>query len=581
MGRDVVAAVLVHGVGEDVAIVTLGNNFIADLVVAVVVVEVGNGAQSGIAIGVANVARGLAVDGGDGGEGDLLTGGQNEVSGSKAADAALVGLPLDLLNDEVVDSAGNETDDVLVLVESDHEVGALVLVQLELVSFLIGGGADHGGTGSHANGAGPTGNVAAGNDVRSLNALNGSLGGDGGAGVADGDEDILTNGEAGSLNALEGPGGLVVQVDSLIGLEVDGSVDHVAVRIGVGSRDLGDLSQIGVDLNETDLAVRHDVGLGDAALTADQRSGGERVDGGVLVGGDSSVGQGHGLGIDEGLLQSGGGADAEILGDVALGNLGVVDSVSLLGDDGLLVAGGVGPGVRGAAPNVLGVFLQRQREVLNAEALLNTNDGVGDITESGRVGHAGLLDGLEQQLSNELTGSGSSQVLAAGVLQNAELLSGLSNVKLPVLAGELAVLVITHGTQDHGKSLITGDVVERAERGVVVAADETGVGAVADVALRPVGAGQIVELAVASVQTNVLVGHVGSVDAVNDRSHFCAGDSAFRLEGAIGVALKDAHTSENVSGFRIGLIDLVGISKSCVGTDGQGQSHDQSQHQCE
>ena len=454
-----------------------------------------------------------------------------------------------------------------------------MLVQIELVSFLIGGGADHGGTGSHANGAGPTGNVAAGNDVRSLNALNGSLGSDLGAGVADGDEDILALGEAGGLNALEGP--VSVFDNAVPNGQVDGSVDHVAVRIGVGSRDLGDLSQIGVDLNETDLAVRHDVGLGDAALTADQRSGGERVDGGVLVGGDERGGQGHGISVDEGLLQSGGGADAEILGDVALGNLGVVDSVSLLGDDGLLVAGGVGPGVRGAAPNVLGVFLQRQREVLLAEALLLTDDGVGDITESGRVGHAGLLDGLEQQLSNELTGSGSSQVLAAGVLQNAELLSGLSNVKLPVLAGELAVLVITHGTQDHGKSLITGDVVERAERGVVVAADETGVGAVADVALRPVGAGQIVELAVAGVQTNVLVGHVGSVDAVNDRSHFCAGDSAFRLEGAIGVALKDAHTSENVSGFRIGLIDLVGISKSCVGTDGQGQSHDQSQHQCE
>ena len=89
------------------------------------------------------------------------------------------------------------------------------------------------------------------------------------------------------------------------------------------------------------------------------------------------------------------------------------------------------------------------------------------------------------------------------------------------------------------------------------------------------------ELVVGLIVLDIGVLHVGGVDAIDDRSHLGAGDGVLREEGAIFVALKDLHASENFDGFSISLVNVLDILKSCVGADGQRQSHDQSQHHCE
>ena len=173
-------------------------------------------------------------------------------------------------------------------------------------------------------------------------------------------------------------------------------------------------------------------------------------------------------------------------------------------------------------------------------------------------------------------------VLALDVLQNAELLSGLGNVQLPISTDELTVLVVANSTEDHRESLIAGNLVLRSEGLGIVALDETGVRAVANVALGPGSAVHVVELVVGGIQGSLLVGDVTGVETVDDRGNLRAGDGAFRLEGAIGVALENLHASENVDSFGVSLVDLIGILEGCVGTDdGQRQSHDQRQNQCE
>ena len=155
-------------------------------------------------------------------------------------------------------------------------------------------------------------------------------------------------------------------------------------------------------------------------------------------------------------------------------------------------------------------------------------------------------------------------------------------MKLPVSAGELVVLVVADSAEDHGEGLIAGDLVGRAEGLGVVALDETGVGAVANVTGGPLSAVHVGELVVGGVQGGLLVGHVTGVKTVNDRGDLRAGDITGGLEGAIGVALEYLHARENVDSFAVSLIDLVGILEGCVGTDdSQRQSHDQRQNQCE
>ena len=259
-------------------------------------------------------------------------------------------------------------------------------------------------------------------------------------------------------------------------------------------------------------------------------------------------------------------------GDLVLG-AGVV-----AGDNSVVSAGGF---VGNNNALILG-----QAEVLLAEGVVlgGADDGAhAVVAERGGVGHGrDLSGGAEQELGDQLTGSGRVEVLVLDVLQNAELLGVLRNVELPVSAGELVVLVVADSAEDHGESLIAGDLIGRAEGLGVVALDQTGVGAVANVAGGPLSAVHVGELVVGGVQGGLLVGDVTGVETVDDRGNLRAGDGALRLEGAIGVALEYLHARENVDSFAVSLIDLVGILEGCVGTDdGQRQSHDQRQNQCE
>ena len=77
-----------------------------------------------------------------------------------------------------------------------------------------------------------------------------------------------------------------------------------------------------------------------------------------------------------------------------------------------------------------------------------------------------------------------------------------------------------------------------------------------------------------------ILGDVGSVDTIDDRSHLCAGDVALGLEGTILITLEHTHAIQDGNGLSVIIADALVILEG-VGADGQRQSHDQSQHHCE
>ena len=151
----------------------------------------------------------------------------------------------------------------------------------------------------------------------------------------------------------------------------------------------------------------------------------------------------------------------------------------------------------------------------------------------------------------------------------------------PVSTGELVVLVVANSAEDHSESLVTGDLAGGLEVTIGITLDERSVRAVADVAPGPAGACHVGKLVVGFVVLCLDVLDVAGVDAVDDRSNLSAGDVTLGVEGAVLVALENAKVGENFRGFRISLVDVLDILKGCVSADGQGQSHDQSQHHCE
>ena len=151
----------------------------------------------------------------------------------------------------------------------------------------------------------------------------------------------------------------------------------------------------------------------------------------------------------------------------------------------------------------------------------------------------------------------------------------------PVSTGELVVLVVANSAEDHSESLVTGDLAGGLEVTIGITLDERSVRAVADVALGPAGACHVGKLVVGFVVLCLDVLDVAGVDAVDDRSNLSAGDVTLGVEGAVLVALENAKVGENFRGFRISLVDVLDILEGCVSADGQGQSHDQSQHHCE
>ena len=170
---------------------------------------------------------------------------------------------------------------------------------------------------------------------------------------------------------------------------------------------------------------------------------------GSIAPGNRRISDSRALAINVGSLDLLGRGDAQILGDVALSNSLGVGHVSLGNKGGGRVASVVGPLGSGTAP-LVGGNSGSELEVLLAEAVgLGADDLIGHIAEGRGVGDLSLLDALEQELSDQLTGSGSVQVGGLRhVVQNAELLRGLRNMECPVSAGELVVLVVADSAED-------------------------------------------------------------------------------------------------------------------------------------
>ena len=151
----------------------------------------------------------------------------------------------------------------------------------------------------------------------------------------------------------------------------------------------------------------------------------------------------------------------------------------------------------------------------------------------------------------------------------------------PVSAGELVVLVVADRAEDHGEDFIAGDLAGRLEGAIGITLDEGGVGAVADVALSPTGTSHVAELVISGIEAGLIVlGDVGSVDTIDDRSYLSAGDVALGLEGTILITLEHTHAIQNGNRLSVIIADALVILEG-VGADGQRQSHDQSQHHCE
>ena len=151
----------------------------------------------------------------------------------------------------------------------------------------------------------------------------------------------------------------------------------------------------------------------------------------------------------------------------------------------------------------------------------------------------------------------------------------------PVSAGELVVLVVANRAEDHGEDLVARDVAGGLEGAVGITLDEGGVGAVADVTGSPGGASHVAELVISGIEAGLIVlGDVGSVDTIDDRSYLSAGDVALGLEGTILITLEHTHAIQDGNRLSVVIADL-GVILEGVGADGQRQSHDQSQHHCE
>ena len=71
-----------------------------------------------------------------------------------------------------------------------------------------------------------------------------------------------------------------------------------------------------------------------------------------------------------------------------------------------------------------------------------------------------------------------------------------------------------------------------------------------------------------------------SIYTIDDRSYLSAGDVALGLEGTVLITLEHTHAIQNGNRLSVIIADALVILEG-VGADGQGQSHDQSQHHCE
>ena len=210
-----------------------------------------------------------------------------------------------------------------------------------------------------------------------------------------------------------------------------------------------------------------------------------------------------------------------------------------------------------------------------------TKGGVAD--GSGVEGDGGNQDSLEQDLSNNLTGGSLAKQGVGDVVGDAALLRDGSGVDLPVAAGELIVLVVADGTQDHGQGLVAGDLPVGVKDLVAAALDVAGVGAVVDVPGVPGAVSHVGEQAPGGVDVLLGVAHVASGDAIDDGRDFGTSDVALGLKSrAIVVALENFQTVQDSDSIGILVADLI-LVREVRGAGGghEGKAHNQGQYQGE
>ncbi len=357
---------------------------------------------------------------------------------------------------------------------------------------------------------------------------------------------------------------------------IPAALDHVVVRIANLELD-GDLITdlpVGVPVGAlTEVHIGLSIALADAS--AIQQGGEAHLIGGLVLDVLAAVSQAENgvlvLDVDQAAL-------AQV---VQIG--AVVDGVGLvaLADHGLTGSERVGivqVGVLVGDDHALD-FLQAQLTLAQSLARL----GVAAGNESA------VLDGLAQQaaeedLGNHLTGSGSAEVAADDVLQDALALGDGGGLELPTLGiRELTGLAIAQGAEQHDHQLIAGHLSAGVEGGSGGTDHDAGVLAVVDVTLRPVVAVQVGELALLhiGVVVEVLVLDIAGSDAVDKHRSLSTVQSVGGLEGTIFKALENFELIQDFDGGSVGVFRIDIREARGAGGSHEGQTHDEGQHQCE
>ena len=220
-------------------------------------------------------------------------------------------------------------------------------------------------------------------------------------------------------------------------------------------------------------------------------------------------------------------------------------------------------------------------DLLQLEAVI-AESGVGLlIAERVIVGNGGHQDGAEEQLGDDLAGSGGAQQGGGHILADLQGVGAGGGVDGPVGADELVHLAIPNSAQDHGQGLVACHVVVGTEGAVLVALDVLGIGAVVDVAGVPGAGGDVLKAVPIGVQGYLGIGHIAGSDAVDDGGDFGAGDGILRLVAAIGVAPEHFQLSQDIDGLVVSLVDVRLVAESRVGGDYEREAHNQCQGQCE
>ena len=210
--------------------------------------------------------------------------------------------------------------------------------------------------------------------------------------------------------------------------------------------------------------------------------------------------------------------------------------------------------------------------------------GVGDLDQvlgDGADDDVGL-QGVQHHLSGFLTSDGLVGIIVSGeAVQQAMILGIAQDVGLPVGANiALSSGIEAQDAEQHLGSLNAGHLAVGVKGGGVAASNDTGLGAVSDVAGSPVVLG-ISEGAGAGIQVADVVTSVG--ENSDHLRHLGTLDGVGGTERAIGITVQDTDGGQDIDGFSIADLIIVRIVVGVLGADhgdeAEQSSNDQDQSQ--